>query len=154
MATLTPAELEIVNGFAEHIMEGNRLNTGDPREKIRSRILEQKYGTAAVDDAFPVIDWDRFFDENVCPLCGNQIEFRNDVYACRGCGLTIPLRLYERARERNRQEKEHQRKGYELSLKVKDAGLREDRMDELYRLGVKRAQEKLQVAEVCADEPA
>lgn len=144
MAKLTPIEEEIVEGFEENMLEANRINTADPREDIRNIISKMKRSRGAVyDDAFIVVDWDRFFDENVCPNCKDRVTLRESAYACKKCGLTVPLKLYDESRERNNLEKEHQKKGMDLQLKIKNSGLSKPRVNELYRLGVLRAQEKL-----------
>ncbi|MBD3260831.1 MAG: hypothetical protein GF334_04010 [Candidatus Altiarchaeales archaeon] len=84
-----------------------------------------------------LVDWEGYFNENKCPVCGKTITLKETQYLCEKCGYTMDADLYERARKQYEEKKVKQEKAAEKERQLHKQGYTQKKLDELYEKAVK-----------------
>ena len=89
-----------------------------------------------------VINWDRFFNENVCPSCKDFVSLNEDTYVCKKCKFEIPVKLFDVARERHNWEKDFKKRSDDYRKNIKKSGLSDEKIGQLYNTALNNAIKK------------
>jgi len=128
-------EQEIIKNFEKEFAERASINKDDPRSKIKASILTHRYGKGTYDMVL-IVDWDKLFNENVCPSCEGFVSLKEDTYVCKKCGFEIPVKFFDEAKERHRWEKDFKKRSNSYREKLKKSGLSDEKIGKLYNMAL------------------
>ncbi|MFH1403155.1 MAG: hypothetical protein ABIH11_02680 [Candidatus Altiarchaeota archaeon] len=124
------SEEDIIEYYVQSHLEDRELMEDDSKDAFTRMIVEHLYGGVTL--SLPMVDWNRLFSENKCPVCGDMMSLTGEEYLCGKCDFHVPAKLYDKAKNRHEREMGLMRKRREFSGKLGEAKLSHEKMMSLY----------------------